>query len=263
VGQDRGVQDDYSAKLIDFCNTQGFRYCFRNEAAYSSGEFDFSIAVGWRWLIRDFDPSRLIIFHDSLLPKYRGFAPLVNALINKEQKIGVTVLLGGEEYDKGNILLQRDLPVSYPTTINNEINRISKVYYELALDLMKSISERTLNGKGVAQEEENASYSLWRDEEDYRIQWGQDANQIEHFIQCVGFPYAGASAILNGKLVRIRKAVSIPDVIIENRTCGKVIFNRQGNPVVVCGTGLLMLQKVVDADGIDILPLTSFRVRFE
>ncbi len=49
----------------------------------------YKFAIGWRWLIKN--ESNLIIFHDSLLPKYRGFSPLVNSLINKE-------LLGGALY---------------------------------------------------------------------------------------------------------------------------------------------------------------------
>jgi len=46
----------------------------------------YKFAIGWRWLIKN--ESNLIIFHDSLLPKYRGFAPLVNSLINKELRGG-------------------------------------------------------------------------------------------------------------------------------------------------------------------------------
>ena len=50
-------------------------------------EFDgLKFAIGWRWIIRSI--KNLIVFHDSLLPKYRGFAPLVNSLINKENRGG-------------------------------------------------------------------------------------------------------------------------------------------------------------------------------
>jgi methionyl-tRNA formyltransferase len=52
--------------------------------------------------------------HDSLLPKYRGFAPLPNALINGEREVGVTALFASEEYDMGDIVCQRRLAVEYP-----------------------------------------------------------------------------------------------------------------------------------------------------
>jgi methionyl-tRNA formyltransferase len=50
---------------------------------------DFNIAISWRWMLK---VSNLIVIHDSLLPKYRGFSPLVNMLINGEDTLGVTVL---------------------------------------------------------------------------------------------------------------------------------------------------------------------------
>ncbi|MBE0472307.1 MAG: hypothetical protein IBX55_22710 [Methyloprofundus sp.] len=68
---------------------------------YQRTQFDVEIenkfsglkfAIGWRWLIKN--ETSLIVFHDSLLPKYRGFAPLVNSLINKELRGGNSFICG-------------------------------------------------------------------------------------------------------------------------------------------------------------------------
>jgi len=262
IGKDDGVSDDWSVKLASYCARQGIDYSFRDNNFYKESEYDLFLALGWRWIVRDVPQEKLIVFHDSLLPKYRGFAPLVNALINKERSTGVTALLGAEAYDRGNILLQKSFDIVYPTTIEREILRISIGYADLALELFAQLNNGTLNRCGCPQEEKEATYSLWRDNEDYRINWNNDAGNIEHFISCVNHPYMGASAMLNGSIIRVRKAWAREDIKVENRTPGKVIFIESGLPVVVCGKGLLVLADVQNEVDESILPLKSFRSRF-
>jgi len=262
IGKDDGVSDDWSAKLASYCVREGIDYTFRENNSYKKEDYDLVLAIGWRWIIRDVPQEKLIIFHDSLLPKYRGFAPLVNALINKEKTTGVTALLGAEGYDRGNILLQKRLDIVYPTNIEREIDKMSIAYADLALELFEQLNCGAIDMCGYPQEESEATYSLWRDDEDYRINWNDDAKNIEHFINCVGYPYMGACAMLNGSIVRVGKAWARGDIKVENRTPGKVIFVESGLPVVVCGTGLLVLGNVQNEIGESILPLKSFRSRF-
>jgi methionyl-tRNA formyltransferase len=262
IGKDVGVADDWSDKLVSYCEQQGIDYVFRGNNSYKKDDYDLFLAVGWRWIIKNVPHEKLIVFHDSLLPKYRGFAPLVSALINKEKITGVTALIGAEEYDRGNILLQKSLDIDYPTDIEREIRRISTVYVDLALELFVQLNNGAINRCGYPQEEKEATYSLWLDDEDYRINWNDDASNIEHFINCVGHPYKGASAMLNFAIVRVRKAWAREDVKVENRTSGKVIFVESGLPVVVCGKGLLVLVDVQNEVGESILPLNLFRSRF-
>lgn len=262
IGQDDGVTEDCSSKLTTYCNQHGIGFSSRKDFACGEGDYDLFLAIGWRWIIRGIPQEKLIIFHDSLLPKYRGFAPLVNALINKEKTTGVTALQGAKEYDVGNILLQQSFDIVYPTNIEREIHRISIAYANLAVELLTKLNNGEIHISGYPQDEKEATYSLWRDEEDYRINWNDDANNIEHFISCVGRPYRGASSILNGSIVRILKARARMDIKIENRTSGKVIFVESNAPVVVCGKGLLVLDDIRDANGESMLPLKHFRNRF-
>lgn len=262
IGQDEGVIDDCSSELTSYCDRREIGYSFRKDIIYAKDNYDLFLAVGWRWIIRDVPQEKLIVFHDSLLPRYRGFAPLVNALINKERITGVTALLGAEKYDTGNILLQKSLDIIYPTNIEREIHRISIVYANLAVELFTKLNNGTMNKTGYPQDEKEATYSLWRDEEDYRIDWNDDANNIEHFISCVSRPYRGASAVLDGATVRIVKARARSDIKIENRSPGKVVFVEANLPVVVCGSGLLVLAEVRNEHGESILPLKYFRSKF-
>jgi methionyl-tRNA formyltransferase len=258
---DSGVKQDCYTSIEAVCSEHGIPFFSRQSAGPI--ETDYAFAVGWRWMIET--EKRLIIFHDSLLPRYRGFAPLVASLINQEPEIGVTALFASNAYDCGDIIAQRSLTVSYPIRIAEAIERITPLYCELGLELIeKIIKDQPITG--TKQNKQEATYSLWRDERDYQIDWLDSAFSIQRFIDAVSFPYQGACTLLNGKKVRILNALPLQDVVIENRSTsiGKVIFVEEGYPVVVCGTGLLKLTVMVEDEVShhSVLPLRKFRSRF-
>ena len=219
---------------------------------------EYSIAIGWRWLIKD--KSELLVFHDSLLPKYRGFNPLVTALINGDEEIGVTVLKGVRGYDEGPIALQKQIRIQYPIKINEAIGEIAEVYADLLNQTFNSICSNELSFK--EQERDSVTYSLWRDNEDYRIDWGEDANGIKRFIDAVGYPYQGAQCTLGEKTLHIFDSEVAPDLDISNREPGKVIFKDDSGFTIVCGSGLLKIKEFYDETG-SIVQLSSFRLRFK
>ena len=63
----------------------------RSQVVFDENEDIIMIAAGWRWLLPS--TEKLIVLHDSLLPRYRGFNPLVSQLIDKEERLGVTAVL--------------------------------------------------------------------------------------------------------------------------------------------------------------------------
>ena len=260
ASRDRGIAKDYFDEIADLCRTDNIRFCDRTDGF--SIRTDYVLAVAWRWLI-DASSARLIVFHDSLLPRYRGFNPLVTALINGDKEIGVTALYATAEYDRGDIIAQSSSVISYPIRIQEVIKIIVGNYEVLAANIAGSLT-RGDEPKAKPQDEADASYSLWRDEEDYFVDWSHSAIDIKRFIDAVGYPYKGAAATLEGRVVRIRDAEALDDVRIANRTAGKVIFLKDAKPVVVCGQGLLRATELVDDEtGASLLPLSRFRVRFK
>lgn len=259
IGQDTAVLNDYSSEIVSFCDEANIKFQLRSD--FSTINSEYAMAISWRWLINH-PPEKLIVFHDSLLPKYRGFAPLVNALINGEKTVGVTALFGASDYDRGDIIHQSSTPIRYPITISEAIRVVSDCYIHSGLAVLKTL----VNGeqfKSQAQDEKDATYSLWRDDDDYRIDWNQSASKIRRTIDAVGSPFKGASCEVNGVPARILAAVELSDVKIENRTAGKVIFVEEGRPIVVCGNGLLkIISCQSDEDGSSLLPLAKFRTRF-
>ncbi len=255
--RDPQVQEDSYEQIRETCLAAGV--AFHDRASAPSVAAPYALAVSWRWMIRGV--PNLITLHDSVLPRYRGFAPLVNALINGEPELGVTALFVNDEYDTGDIIRQERLPIAYPIKIQAAIQRIAPLYAEIAAGIASAVA----SGEPLPrrkQDESQASYSLWRDGLDYQIPWQWDAPRIRRCIDALGHPYSGARAWLNDEPVVIHDAVEEADVRIENRTAGKVIFERAGCPVVVCGAGLLRITHMTTEEGASLLPLKKFRSRF-
>ena len=85
---DKNIKKDYFDEIKELCLKYKISF-FDKSNDYLQKEKLFSgykFAIGWRWIIKD--DSNLIVFHDSLLPKYRGFAPLVNSLVSNENRGG-------------------------------------------------------------------------------------------------------------------------------------------------------------------------------
>lgn len=257
LSRDKNVENDFHDELLSLCNEHCVKYFHRQDSLPAFAGYKF--AIGWRWIISDV--NNLIVLHDAILPKYRGFAPLVNMLINKESEIGVTALFASNEYDKGDIIKQERLSITYPLKIQEAIQVISPLYSKLVNSISEMIFE-DIRVVGLPQDEGVATYSLWRDEYDYLINWNNDSESIRRMIDAVGFPYGGARTYLNNKMIIIDKAEEYMDVKVENRDIGKVIFVIDGYPIVVCRNGLLKIIEARYLDGESIIPFKKFRSRF-
>ncbi|MDQ2109551.1 MULTISPECIES: methionyl-tRNA formyltransferase [unclassified Vibrio] len=258
IGRDRNVLNDYSEEILDFCKINNIQYTY--DSLDNDLDFGLAIAAGWQKMIYDIPSDSLIVFHDSLLPKYRGFNPLVTALLNKDDYIGLTALTAAESYDCGNVVYQVKIPISYPIFIEDAISNIACAYYDVAKIIYELFVENKL--KGVPQDENKATYSLWRDEEDYLIDWSSTSEEIYLKINTLGYPYLGASSFVNNELVRVKRSTLVNDIVVENRTPGKIIFFADGKPVVVCGRGLLRLDEIENSRG-DKIKITKMRTRFK
>lgn len=259
IGKDQEVQEDYSEQVEAFAQKNQINSVLRTQVTPEiHNGVTLNIAIGWRWLLSLEIP--LLVFHDSILPKYRGFNPLVSALINGDLEIGVTALFGTDEFDQGAIVAQRILPIQYPITIQKAIDLLAKEY----AILLESVIQMHVGNKltSTPQDETKATFSLWRDEEDYKIDWSQDSSSIKRMIDAVGFPYKGAYTVMEDSILRIHTAEVYPEVTIVNRTPGKVLFKHADGYVIVCGKGLLKVSTFYKEQN-EIFTLSKFRIRFK
>lgn len=258
TAKDINVVDDYHNEIVELATLEKIQLFERSQVLPSATHL---IAVSWRWLIEPSIGQQLIVFHDSLLPRYRGFAPLPNALINGEKNVGVTALLASDEYDRGPIIAQAAIELNYPVKISTAIELLKPCYELLAKKIATDILQNNL--KTSEQNECEATYSLWRDEADYFIDWNWDSDRIKRFVDALGFPFKGAATTIDGTIYRIMDCIELPDVNIENRDAGKIIFLQGKHPVVVCGSGLLKIMSMVnEKTSQNAIPLQKFRTRF-
>jgi len=110
-----------------------------------------------------------------------------------------------------------------------------------------------------------ATFSLWRDEDDYQIDWTLSAEQILLFIYSVSYPYKGAFTFLDSRKIIILDAEIVQwEVPIENPSVGKMVSLDDLGPVVVCGDGFLRLKdcRLDTIDG-EIVEFKRVRTRFK
>jgi len=231
--EDTGLTNDPIAQMGEIVETLGIK---PENSGSPMRHSNVALAVGWKRMI-EHEYSNLFVIHDSLLPKYRGWNPLVTALQNGDNLIGVTLFLASKEVDCGPIVAQEEIEISYPIKLERAIALIESRIKLLIpqLDTYLSSDVKLLK----PQLEQFATYSLWRDDEDFQIDWSLDSKAIENFVNSVSFPYAGASTFLKGERLRIFDVKQAPDISIANRTPGKVIKVDTESFTVVCGKGLL------------------------
>lgn len=200
----------------------------------------------WQFLL-DSDLQKCIVFHDSLLPLLRGFSPTVTTILLDERIIGVTAMQPMAGVDTGPVYATRAAERAPGMDLKTSLDMQTNLAVELALDIL----EQAKNGPLIAQPQSDAraTYSLWRDEFDYFIDWRRSAESIAAQVRAVGYPFDGAKAILVDQLVRI-DAVSVgPDLPFAIRDCGKIWEIRGGQALVVCGAGTLWIERARDNDG--------------
>ena len=204
--------------------------------------------VGWQHLLPTVTPTT-VVFHDSLLPRYCGFAPTVTALIKGDREIGVTALCPTKATDQGPIIAQRSIAISYPVKIHRALMLQASLMIDMAADIFEQWRS---DGEllSTPQQEDKATFSIWRDEGDYEIDWSNGADAIERFVNAVGYPYAGArTQVGKDETIRVVEATAFPDMHFEIREAGKVWRLDNGCPLVICGSGMLRIDQSRREDG--------------
>lgn len=252
--QEVNVTKSWDEEIITLSKEYGIPYYSWKEVKRFEGnkeKLSAIVTIGWRYLLPkhlygDLE-NGLIVFHDSLLPKYRGFAPTVTAMLCGEKKVGVSVLHGEKEMDKGDLIFQEAVEIAERDKIADVIEKEKVIYGELLLKVLDGVQSGYLPAK--AQDESMATYSVWRDTEDCRIDWNLDAEEIDLLIRAVGSPYPGAYYFFDGEKVIVDEAEIVPDASFAIRTPGKVWKLEDGCPTVICGRNMLKIVKAHDESG--------------
>ncbi|MDA2909458.1 hypothetical protein MYX04_00825 [Nitrospiraceae bacterium AH_259_D15_M11_P09] len=223
---------------------------------WESTVVDLMFVVSWRYLIPAsiYRRARLgtFVFHDSLLPEYRGFAPTLWAMINGEDHSGVTLFEISEKVDAGDVVEQVRIPIGADDTIALVMERVTQSY----LDLLARNLEGLINGTAprYPQADSRATYTCKRLPEDNQIDWSASSTTIHNLIRAVSFPYPGAYTHLCGQRMRVWSAQRLPDAFhYTGRIPGRVVAVKPGRgSVVLTGDDALLLTEV-QMDGGEVL----------
>ncbi|MEW1631258.1 methionyl-tRNA formyltransferase [Streptomyces sp. NPDC089173] len=193
---------------------------------------DIIVANNWRtWMppeIYNLPVHGTLNIHDSLLPAYAGFSPLIWALINGEPEVGVTAHLMDEELDAGDIVVQRSVAVGPTDTTTDLFHRTVDLIAPVTTEALGLIaSGRT---EFTPQDRSKASFFHKRAEEDIRIDWNWPAEDLERLIRAQSAPYPSAFTFHKGQRLDVLSAV-----VSEGRYGGTPgrIFYREGDGVVI------------------------------
>lgn len=145
--------------------------------------------------------------HASLLPKYRGAAPINRALIKGEKATGITIIKMTQKMDAGAIIMQKELGIEDDDTAITLEDKLSKISAELLVMSLNPIENNTY--ALLAQDEKEASFAGKLKKEDGLIKWDKPACSIHNLVRAV-LVWPGAFTYHKGKLLKIYKTRVIP-----------------------------------------------------
>lgn len=187
-----------------------------------------------------------INLHASLLPKYRGAAPIHWAIANGETKTGVTTMRIDAGMDTGEILLQREIPIGPRETAPELSIRMAEAGAPLMAETLRGLAAGTLEGR--AQDHGEATYAPLLKKEDGRINWMRSAEEI--FDRMRGFaPWPGAYTSFRGQSCHLWGEPA-PDQIPKDQTNVKTeavpgtLFLEKNKLHVACGATVLRVLTV-------------------
>src|SRR6202030_1045412 len=171
-----------------------------------------------------------INLHGSLLPKYRGAAPIQWALAHGETRTGLTTMRIDAGMDTGEMLLRREVEIGAKETTPELAARMADAGAPLMLETLRGIAGRTL----VAQPQNHAraSYAPLLKKEDGRIDWTRPAQEIYNRMRAFT-PWPGAHSTFRGQVIHIWKAK--PAIDIDSGTPGSIHVRKRG-AAVLCGS---------------------------
>ncbi len=206
---------------------------------------DVCLVCGWYRILRpEFlrkIPKGVVGVHHSLLPHYRGGAPLVWALINGERRVGTTLFYFADGTDDGDIVDQRAIDVSDHESVGDVLARLEPEAVRMVAENLKAILEGTARKR--PQDHRQASTVGLRGPDDGRVDWTWDARRLHNFVRAQSDPYPGAWTTVDGdKLWIWRAAPAGPGL---SGPPGEILQVSAEAVTVACGNGTAL--RVIDA----------------
>jgi methionyl-tRNA formyltransferase len=209
---------------------------------------DFLVVIAFGHILSDkilqLPKFGAINIHASLLPEYRGPAPIQWAIINGDSQTGITTMFMDKGMDTGNVLLTEKEPILPEDTAATLHDRLANSGADLLIRTLKDYAAHKL--KPIVQDHSKATYAPLLKKQDGHIDWQRPAEELEPFIRGMT-PWPGAFTFHNETRLKIFKAAPIPENISE--AAGTILKAFPDELRVATGRGALSILEIQGPSG--------------
>ena len=212
-------------------------------AAYQA---DVIVVVAFRILpaeLYSMPPRGAFNLHASLLPRYRGAAPIQRAIMNGERETGVTTFFLKEKVDTGQIILRESTPIGEDENAGDLADRLANLGADVVVRTVQAIEQGAT--VPVAQREEDATSAPKILKEDCWIDWSKPSSVIHNQVRALS-PEPGALASFSGRLLKIyaARASALPEPSLKDTPPGTVVLCTGDQLAVRTGDGALVVDEL-------------------
>ncbi len=192
----------------------------------------------------DLPPKGCINVHSSLLPKYRGAAPIHWAILNGERETGVTIMDIAEALDAGDILSQSATPIDPDETVETLHDRLAEMGADLLSETVKAIEAGTV--RRIPQDDSQSTYAPMLSRELSPMDWSRSAKQLHDQVRGLT-PWPACSVEIGGQSFKVF-ASEITDQT-TSKAPGTLVGTDQKGILMACGDGRVLRITQVQAAG--------------
>jgi len=221
------------------------------QKAYADLNADISVVSAYGLIIPNeiLAACRCINIHPSLLPKWRGAAPIQRPIMAGENKTGVAIINVGEDLDAGDILLMEEVPIPSDATAGQMHDVLSAKSGDLLLNVLDNLESITPTPQG-----DGTCYAEKISKSEAEINWNKPASEVYNLIRGLS-PYPSASIKINGESIKILEAKQLD----ESGNAGEIIDD---SFIIACKSGSIR-PTVVQRQGKAKMDVDSFLRGFE
>jgi methionyl-tRNA formyltransferase len=176
--------------------------------------------------------------HASLLPKYRGAAPINKAIIDGETETGITTMYMDVGLDTGDMLVKKTLAIGPQETAGELHDRLASLGRETMEETLRQLCAGTLQRE--VQDDGQSTYASMMKKEDGRIDWNRSAQEVHDHVRGLD-PWPGAYTTINGELLKL--AGTSPETAGGDEPGTVIAADKQG-VCIACGSGSLRIQQL-------------------
>ena len=217
---------------------------------------DIYVVVAYKILpesILNIPPRGAVNLHASLLPKYRGAAPVNHAILNGETETGLTTFLIQKKVDTGDLLLQQSLPIDNSVTTGEALSKLSFLGADLIIKTLDALAQNKI--KPIKQDGDKATFAPKISVQDCKINWSNPALMIHNQIRAFS-PKPGAFTFYKNKRVKLFGSKVLQNLHNARLLPGEI---EHTNSFLKIGTGTEPIQITnIQIEGKKKLPVDQF-----